>query len=253
MPISTLNFLALKALPSHEWYTIEPFVQNCLYPDHLRKAVSHMQRLLLHCARSRMASFIQLLEEQASGHLTLAPKNVIIFGTLEAYEVLKHGDHIVVMIGGWRHGYAHHGIVLKSDVLEVAHFFSPSGDKKMSDAKIDIVSYKKFFGMHSAFGVVPYCTPEKSSMDPATEVIHRDRAAKIARIIVDTPSATLHQYNLISWNCESFAWLCKTGGLKCNSDQVDRILNAIRNDLRKGEESFLLQAGVLASHSCVVS
>jgi hypothetical protein len=41
------------------------------------------------------------------------------------------------------------------------------------------------------------------------------------------------------WNCECFAWTCATHGLKCNSDEVDKLFLALLDDLSRGEESVI--------------
>eukprot|EP00798_Chlamydomonas_sp_ICE-L_P024084 gene24084-biopygen18580 len=168
-----------------------------------------------------MASFLQMIEDQATSHWTLAPEGTEVHATAEAWKLLSHGDHIVVMVGGWRHGYAHHGIVLRESRLDqdpdIAHFTSPSGDRRMRNARLQIDTYINFLARHTTYGIVQYTSPT----DFADELVHRKRAANIAKLMVETPSMALRKYDLIHWNCECFAWICKTGGLKHNSDQKD--------------------------------
>eukprot|EP00798_Chlamydomonas_sp_ICE-L_P006764 gene6764-biopygen1966 len=196
-----------------------------------------------------MASLLQLLEDQDAGHWSLAPTNTVVHNTALAFETLRHGDHVVV-IGGWRNGYAHHGIVSRphtSDTPSIANFSSPTGNSKMRDAKLQFVRYDIFLAGHRTFGCVPY------SGEEGDEAMQRERAVNIVSLLIQLPHASLHEYHLIRWNCECFAWMCKTGGVHTSSDQVDRILRAITTDLRKGDRSFILQAGMIASKSCVVS
>ena len=246
----------MQALPTRFWDLLDPHVQQCIYPKRSRRAIACLQRILICRARRRMASFLQLVEDQATGHWTLAPEGTEVHATAEAWKLLSHGDHIVVMVGGWRHGYAHHGIVLRVSGLDqdpdIAHFTSPSGDRRMRDARLQIDTYIKFLARHTTYGIVPYNT---SPTDFADELVQRKRAANIAKLMVETPSMALRKYDLIHWNCECFAWICKTGGLKHNSDQVYRVLRAICDDLQKGDKSFLLQTAPIASRSsgCTIS
>eukprot|EP00798_Chlamydomonas_sp_ICE-L_P012843 gene12843-biopygen2002 len=199
-----------------------------------------------------MASFLQMIEDQATSHWTLAPEGTEVHATAEAWKLLSHGDHIVVMVGGWRHGYAHHGIVLRESGLDqdpdIAHFTSPSGDRRMRDARLQIDTYINFLARHTTYGIVQYTSPT----DFADELVHRKRAANIAKLMVETPSMALRKYDLIHWNCECFAWICKTSGLKHNSDQVYRVLRDICDDLQKGDKSFLLRTASRSS-GCTIS
>eukprot|EP00798_Chlamydomonas_sp_ICE-L_P029824 gene29824-biopygen11539 len=100
---------------------------------------------------------------------------------------------------------------------DIAHFTSPSGDRRMRDARLQIDTYINFLARHTTYGIVQYTSPT----DFADKLVHRKRAANIAKFMVETPSMALRKYDLIHWNCECFAWICKTGGLKHNSDQDD--------------------------------
>lgn len=191
-----------------------------------------------------MQRILELLGEQEGD--SLWPKAAIQYETIEAYGVVKPGDHLLVLVGNLQTGYVHHGIA--TGERTVVHFHSPSGNKKMADAVIKEVTLNKFLAGHAGFGVLPY---ENDSQ------VARDRAVTIANLFARTPKEDIKEYNLLHWNCECFAWLCKTGGVKCTSDQVEKILNAIRKDLLKGENSVLLQSVAYAtnasSSSCVVS
>ncbi len=241
--------LCMKCIPSNVWGSLTKHIQSCMYPRQWRAAITSLQRHLLHCSRRRMASLLQLLEDQDAGHWSLAPTNTVVHNTALAFETLRHGDHVVVMIGGWRHRYAHHGIVSRhhaNDTPSIANFSSPTGDSKMRDAKLQFVRYDVFLAGHHAFGCVTYSGEEGEERDDAMQ---RERAVKIVSLLIQLPQASLHEYHLLRWNCECFAWMCKTGGMHTSSDQVARILHSIRTDLRKGNESFMLQAGIKVLYS----
>jgi hypothetical protein len=253
--VPNLQVLALQALPTRVWDLLDTHTQQCIYPNRLSRAIAYLQRTMICRARRRLASFLQLLEDQAVCHWMLAAKGTEVHANSEAWKLLSHGDHIVVMVGGWRHRFAHHGIVLRESGLDqdpdIAHFTSPSGDKRMRDARLQIDTYIKFLARHTTYGIVPYTSPT----DLADELVQRKRAANIAKLMVETPSMALRKYDLIHWNCECFAWICKTGGLKHNSDQVYRVLRTIGDDLQKGEKSFLLQTASVTyrSSGCTIS
>jgi hypothetical protein len=154
------------------------------------------------------------------------------------------------MIGGWRHGYAHHGIVVvDKGKTHVIDFSSPSGDKLMRDAQIGMTPSVNVLMGHSTFGVVPY----SFGVGNSDEQQHRERTVALAQAFLAAPTGSLPVYDLIRWNCECFAWVCKTGGRKSTSDQIERILKAIRHDLSKGSNSFLNQCGAASWGSCIVS
>lgn len=255
MNVPRLDILALKSVEHVVWMGLDVHTQRCLFPQKYRSAISKFQRCILSRIRRQMAAFLELLEGQSRKHWTLAPVGTEQHLTVDAWKLLIPGDHIVVMIGGWRHGYAHHGIVISSynrdgKDPQVAHFMSPSGDKFMRDAVLKITSHTDFLGAAPTFGIVPYV-----SKDLDIELHDRQQAVKIAELMVgfsNTGSLRL-KYNLIAWNCECFAWLCKTGNIHAHSRQVERILHAIHDDLRKGEKSILLRTGAIASSSCIIS
>lgn len=191
-----------------------------------------------------MERILALLGEQEGD--SLWPKEAISYPSVEAYDVVKPGDHLLVLIGDLQTGYVHHGIA--TGERTVVHFHSPNGDPKVRDAVIKEVTLSKFLTGYVGFGILPY--------ENDTQVA-RNRAVKIANLFAKMPEKDVKQYHLFDWNCECFAWLCKTGGVKHTSDQVDKIMTAIRNDLLKGKNSFLLQAVAYAtnasSSSCIIS
>eukprot|EP00798_Chlamydomonas_sp_ICE-L_P008699 gene8699-biopygen15604 len=214
----------------------------------LEHAVSDIKLDILEM--KRMAKFLKLLERQSQGHWTLAPEGTVQHFSTDAWKLLNPGDHVVVMIGGWRRGYAHHGIVISpygpGQDPQVAHFVSPTGDMLMRDARLQIGSHTEFIGARATFGIVPSANSE-------AEKYERQRSVDLAKWMVESPEFARKKYNLIAWNCECFAWVCKTGDINAHSHQVERVLKAISNDLRKGERSILLRTGAVDSSSCIVA
>eukprot|EP00798_Chlamydomonas_sp_ICE-L_P028813 gene28814-biopygen32720 len=115
---------------------------------------------------------------------------------------------------------------------QVAHFVSPTGDMLMRDARLQIGSHTEFIGARATFGIMPY-----ASANSEAEKFERQRAVDLAKWMVESPEFARKKYNLIAWNCECFAWVCKTGDINAHSHQVARVLKAISDDLRKGERN----------------
>eukprot|EP00798_Chlamydomonas_sp_ICE-L_P000956 gene956-biopygen2285 len=127
-----------------------------------------------------MAKFLELLEGQSQGHWTLGPEGTVQHFSTDSWKLLNPGDHVVVMIGGWRRGYAHHGIVIipygPGQDPQVAHFVSPTGDMLMRDARLQIGSHTEFIGARGTFGIVPYASANSES-----EKFERQRAVDLAK------------------------------------------------------------------------
>jgi hypothetical protein len=87
-----------------------------------------------------------------------------------------------------------------------------------SHKKIRMTTYKEFLRGQSSFGVVPY------NVDAEAQPGHRERTVAVARAFLATPTGSLPVYNVITANCECFAWVCKSGTWR--SDQIVRILRA---------------------------
>eukprot|EP00798_Chlamydomonas_sp_ICE-L_P013468 gene13468-biopygen22585 len=181
-----------------------------------------------------MAKFLEFIEGQSRGHWTLAPEETVQHFSTDAWKLLNPGDHVVVMIGGRRRVYAHHGIVISpygpGQDPQVAHFVSRTGDMLMRDARLQIGSHTEFIGARATFGIVPYASANSES-----DKFEHQRTVDLAKLMVESPQLALKKYNLIAWNCECFAWVCKTGDIYAHSHQVARVLKAISDDLRKGE------------------
>eukprot|EP00798_Chlamydomonas_sp_ICE-L_P026522 gene26522-biopygen3002 len=170
-----------------------------------------------------MAKFIELLEGQSQGHWTLAQEGTVQHFSTDAWKLLNPDP-------------------------QVAHFVSPTGDMLMRDARLQIGSHTEFIGARATFGIVPY-----ASANSEADKFERQRAVDLAKWMVESPEFARKKYNLIAWNCECFAWVCKTGDINAHSHQVERVLKAISDDLRKGERSILLRTGAVDSSSCIVA
>jgi Lecithin retinol acyltransferase len=174
----------------------------------------------------------EFFRNQESLQMNLIPAQTKIYpvsGTIR----LVPGDHIVVLLNGLVY---HHAIYIgmncaqkqassrnsstayttslfrhptnRDGVPEVADFSSTTGC--MGDNEIRIYELDELMDKKKWFGIVAY--------DQDSPEI-RQRTISIARAFVDSKHHIVHNYNLISWNCECFVWLCKTGRYR-ESEQV---------------------------------
>jgi hypothetical protein len=232
--------LALLALPPHVWHSLDRHTRECVFPP--TRGICWLQRRLLWRRRARMAAFLELLKPQSN--TSLAPQNTVPHLAASAYRVVRKGEHLVVMVGGWRTGFAHHGIALGPDAdgnICVADFSRPGEGLKGNVLRSR--SLESFIGSQQVFGVVPYSQNEQE----------RDMAVQRAEALVALQSrgqledlAIIPSYHLLGWNCETFVGLCVTGSM-LPSEQARRLLDAITHDLSKGRKSFLLQTAEFSS------
>jgi len=211
-------------------------MQLCLFLP--TRSVRWLQRQLLTRRHARMAAFLELLKPQSNR--SLAPLATVPYPAASAYRVVRKGDHLVVMVGGW---HTHHGIALGPDAdgnIGVADFSQPGQGLSGAGNVLRFRSLESFIGSQSVFGVIPYSQNEEE----------RDMAVQRARALVALQErkqlASMPDYDLLKWNCETFVGLCVTGSLQ-PSEQARRLLDAISHDLRRGGESFLLQSAEASS------
>jgi hypothetical protein len=245
MHVPGLSWLALHSLPAEQWHTMDVHHQRCMFP--CSRAIAYAQRLLLRRRTARMAAFLERLERQSNPSLT--PENTRVYPAAASYRVRK-GDHLVVMVGGTRTGFAHHGIAIGKEGEDgsrlVADFSHAGEGVDTRGNKLRISTLEQFIGGRACFGVVPY----ESGPD---EGLRRRRAVDLAKLMVKMDAAgQLAQYDLLRWNCETFAGVCVTG-VWMPSQQAMRLLQAIQNDLRQGEESLVMQAAAVSSGVLMVA
>ena len=166
------------------------------------------------------------------------PGNARQLNVREPYKLVS-GDHLVVMVGG-ETGYGHHGLYqgVHNGEAEVAHFASPTGDPSMTDAFIHMTTYVNFTRGYESLYVVPY---EKDSSES------RETAMKIARQFKGAPRQSHREYSLLTWNCETFVIMCKTGQYRL-SEQVEKFMDAIKEDIRS-QESVVCKSGMVVVRS----
>lgn len=236
----TLAQHAVAVLPAAQWHSLGEHIQRCMFPP--SHAVRRLQRLLLARRRARMAAFLELLKPQASP--TLAPASTVPHLAASAYRVVQPGDHLVVMVGGWRTGFAHHGIAVgmgEDGTMRVADFSRPGQGLDVPGGNIlRFRSLDSFVGKRQVFGIVPYPGGGEARAKAVA------RAEGLVRLQEMGQLGQLPCYDVLRWNCETFARLCVTGEW-APSEQAARLLDAITHDLRLGQRSVLLQAAELGS------
>lgn len=130
-------------------------------------------------------------------------------------EDLKAGDHIYV----YRRGiaYQHHGIYTgKEGDLEVIHFSGPIGDKfEKEDAKIRSNTLSEFLNGNK-LRLVAYNECRTNARIKKRGTSHTEKSKEAKEVVEDTMYYLENpndwgKYHLLSHNCESFAFICKTG------------------------------------------
>ena len=152
--------------------------------------------------------------------------------------MVQKGDHLVVMVGGgWRTGFAHHGIAVglgEDGTMRVADFSRPGEGVDAPGNILGFRSLDTFIGKRQVFGVVPY----PGGAEERAKAV--ERAGGLVRLQESGQLTQLPCYDLLRWNCETFARLCVTGEWG-PSEQAVRLLDAITHDLRQGEHSLMCQ------------
>ena len=221
--MKSLQHLCLEILPKSTWDNLSPHLQALLITPKMRYAFTRLQKRTLHRRRRRMEIIGNLLTTQFNINLVPGNARQLNVGALHK---LVPGDHLVVMVGG-EGGYGHHGIYLgvHNGETEVAHFASPTGNPCMRDATIHITTYENFTSEYHRVYVVAY---QNDSLET------RETAMKVARQFIGAPRQTHREYSLLSWNCETFVIMCKTGQYRL-SEQVEKVMDAIKEDIRSQE------------------
>ena len=234
--MKSLQHLCLEILPKSTWDNLSPYLQALLITPKMRYAFTRLQKRTLHRRRRRMEIIGDLLTTQFN--ISLVPGNARQLNVREPYKLVP-GDHLVVMVGG-RTGYGHHGLYLgvHDGEAEVAHFASPTGDPFMKDATIHVTTYVNFTREYHRVYVVAYQNDSSET---------RESAMKMAREFVRAPRQTHREYSLLSWNCETFVIMCKSGQHRV-SEQVEKFINAIKEDMRS-QESIIGKSAMAAARS----
>jgi hypothetical protein len=243
--IHSLQYRSIKSLRYQHWKALPLHFQKCLYPYFL--PVGRLQRQILARRRRRMSAVEELLLQQMG--LDLRPSNAIILTVSSARLFIVEGDHLAVMIRG-SGGVYHHGIYLgiRDGAPKVADFSSPTGDRKMRDGRLRIIDYDEFVRDKGHVYVVPYekDSPEKLDAD------NRRNAVELAILMVSDPNPDFHKYNLLSWNCECFALMCKTGQYQM-SEQIQKVFEFINNDIHSQYSKLAVIMGVMSNSSDAMS
>ena len=221
--MKSLQHLCLEILPKSTWDNLSPYLQALLITPKMRYAFTRLQKRTLHRRRIRMEIIGDLLTTQFNMSLVPGNSRQLNVGALHK---LVPGDHLVVMVGG-EGGYGHHGLYLgvHNGETEVAHFASPTGDPCMTDATIHMTTYENFTRGYESIYVVAY---QNDSLET------RETAMKVARQFIGAPRQSHCEYNLLTWNCESFVIMCKSGQYRL-SEQVEKFMDAIKEDIRSQE------------------
>lgn len=148
----------------------------------------------------------------------LSPTNKILVDPTDFYEEVAVGSHIARPCQESHLGPWHHGIFVGNK--RVIHM---SGDT-VEDALIQQCSVRDFFQGHNATAVVLYAGDDDAHRE-ATVLAATKLAADAAgpRILIN------HMFDILDFNCEHFAVLCRTG---LDGDRYDSSLETIACMLR---------------------
>lgn len=115
------------------------------------------------------------------------------------------------VIGVQRLGFAHYGIYASE--YEVIHFRAPDGELGgLGDAQVITTTVADFLGDADGYFVLDAMERARSArdyVDGVTPVV----SVFPPSVVVARARARLGEggYDLVGWNCEHFAWWCKTG------------------------------------------
>ena len=174
----------------------------------------------------------------------LRPSNVVFYSAIEAGFELQKGDHIVVFTGD----VYHHGIYLGGTA--VAHMVSTT------TPALQETTTAKFVGNQDHIGIIRhhFMREEKNENDVLIQVIvdtasdvFRDETVRIARTLLTNAARrgeVFHPYNLITENCECFAWAVITRNLRATSQQISGGWNILMNDIDNHRNQFTQAHGM---------
>jgi hypothetical protein len=176
-------------------------------------AITHFLYLVLNCRQRNVEEGIKLLGKQLNINLHPLAHGAIRLEPVEALGTIKPGEHLVVMQAG-DDGYQHHGLYLgfRDKVPYVAELTKNDG--------IQVPRYKAFVEGQDHLYVIPYKEEDDGS---------RTTAVEIADYFIEHKKY-VKKYDLLTWNCECFALMCKTGQYQA-STQIKEIFRAIQADL----------------------
>jgi hypothetical protein len=248
--IESLQVHCVRNTVKHcQWGLLSTHIQRCLIPSHFSFAIGRFQRHILFRRRKRMAEIIHLLTTQLE--FSLLPKDALQVKALDALAVMRRGEHMAVMSGG-TNGYGHHGIYIGivDQVPIMVDFSSPTGHLSMSDGYIRTRKWSDFVGDEKYVYIIPY-----SHCPDVDENRERENAINLA-VAFSKMSITdiCHEYDIIRWNCETFALTCKTGQYR-SSEQVITVFKAIQKDIFSQNSKIEKVVGTatrFSGSSCIV-
>lgn len=213
----SLQVLAFATVPASEWADLCPHVQRCLLPAELAVTITQFQHLVLNRRRKNLEEVGKLLGKQLKINLHPLENGAIRLEPAEAPWAIKPGEHLVVMEAG-EDGYQHHGLYLglRDGVHSVVELTSTNG--------IEVPRYATFVDGKQYLYVIPY-----SVGDGPEEDEQRKNAIDIAEFFIKHRQY-VREYDLLTWNCECFALMCKTGKYQA-STQIQHVFDAIHADI----------------------
>ena len=240
MVIKSLQYLCIQYITFHTFVALPVHIQHCLFPYSLE--VKRLQRAIITRRRTRVKKMEGLFLEQLG--LNLLPSNAKVHEESDAAFHLKPGDHLVVAIDRGL-GVYHHGLYLglRGGKHSVAEF--GSGEEGGSSKRLQIIRYTDFVRGKKWVYVVPYICDSKQA-----EKRNRRNAVALAESMVESRDPDYNRYSLLSWNCECFVLMCKTGQYE-ESEQIKKVFEWINKDIHS-QHSAIAAIVTAASSTCVI-
>jgi len=237
---NSLGYLSLHAMPSEIFLTIDSEILYLVVPNEIQVALSVFQLAFQKHRRLKMEVkfLLEKLLDESFREEYLRPTQSIKYRRDNGTTIMKEGEHIAV----FDKFVYHHGIYL-GNCDGVAMVLDNSDTRGRDGKSIQYRTLEEFLGDRKEFVIVTCKCPENED-----HVAFRSRVVLIAKYLQECDYESVQKYHLLKWNCECFAWVCATHGVKCNSDEATKLFLALLDDLSRGEKSVIGQAVVIGSH-----
>lgn len=200
------------------------------------RAVVFIQRKF----RKKMAQYQNVQSQILSIHekyreVWLKPLNAFFFHSLEWSYYLHPGYHIAVYCPNKK--IYHHGIYVGGNEIEKSVIHCNASKPAIVYCSLNefLQGYPYFcFIRHESYSINGY----------------NEDTVQMAKCFIDLPwNHTLQNYNILKWNCESFALACITRGLYSQSEQVKKAWIEINENLKYEESILVIGVGYYAVQS----
>ena len=203
-PLRSLVFLCLS---STNLLTVDPHVLCLVVPWTIQEALGKLQRSFRGRIRARMEqknTLERLLKRTFREEYLQDPKATTYRRTV-GINLLRGGEHIAVFEG--KGSVYHHGIFMGYDEqMKDLKVLDNSNTRGADGKSIQARTLDHFLGESPYFDII-------ASSSNTNINKYRKTTMKIAEMLRALEYPTLQTYDLLSWNCETFALVCSTRSL----------------------------------------